>query len=95
MDFGPQDLVYFDPKTQAIIGPVEWTKAGLPKPLAMKEEEEVEDAKGKRHRRKRTYPWGTVRSLERVLGKKKEKEPVSAQVLDEALDKATKEPFWD
>ncbi len=46
--------------------------------------------------RKRYYPWGTYRSMKRVYkleGKQPKQE--SSQTLDEVIEKALQEPFWD
>ena len=92
---------------------VEFTKAGNPKPLLMKEavEEEEDDepktdvkadaTKGKdrpkrRVRRQRFYPWGTYRSMKRIYkleGKIPRTE--NTKTLDEVMEKALVEPFWD
>lgn len=77
-----EDLVYVDPIERKVVGLVEWSKAGNPKSLLMKEVEEEEDddtkeepkagaPKGKdrgkrRVRRQRYYPWGTYRSMKRI-----------------------------
>ena len=101
------DLVYVDPKKRVVVAIVEFSKAGNPKPLAMQEEvveddEEVKDpkdTKGKlrpRIRRTRYYPWGTYRSMKKVYkleGKVPREE--NQKTLDDVIEKALKEPFWD
>lgn len=93
------DLVYVDPETRTVVGLVQWSNAGKPKALPMKmEEEEEEEADGKRHRkrRQRYYPWGTYRSMKRVY--KIEGKIIgedNRKTLDEVLEKALKEPYWD
>lgn len=101
------DLVYVDPELKIVIGPVEWLPSGKPKAMPMKDRtEEVEDgdddeprgkAKGRpRQRRTRYYPWGTYRSMKRVYkleGKPPREE--SNKTLDDVIEKALKEPFWD
>lgn len=50
----------------------------------------------RRIRRQRYYPWGTYRSMKRIYkleGKQPKQE--SQKTLDEVLEKALKEPFWD
>jgi hypothetical protein len=47
-------------------------------------------------RRQRFYPWGTYRSMKRIYkieGKIHKEE--SNKTLDEVIEKALKEPFWD
>ena len=100
------DLVYVDPRLRIVVGRVEWSVSGKPKSLPMKdavEEEGEEDAgkkdvKGKerRPRRMRNYPWGTYRSMKRLF-KIEGKQPKTEanKTLDEVLEKALKEPFWD
>ena len=105
-----EDLVYVDPKERKVVGIVEWSKAGNPKPLPMKDMvvEEEDDAKedtksskdadkGKRRvRRQRFYPWGTYRSMKRIYkleGKVPREE--NTKTLDEVIEKALNEPFWD
>jgi hypothetical protein len=114
------DLVYVDPDLRKVVGLVEFSKAGNPKSLVMKEVEEDEEdgkeelvatatpAKGKddkgrkdraprrRVRRQRFYPWGTYRSMKRIYkleGKVHREE--TQKTLDEVMEKALQEPFWD
>jgi hypothetical protein len=102
-----EDLVYVDPRNKTVVGPVEFYANGKAKALAMKDEteevEEVEetapkDKKGKRPRprRQRYYPWGTYRSMKKIYkleGKQPKQE--STKTLDEVIELALKEPFWD
>lgn len=102
------DLVYVDPDTRTVVGLVEWSNAGKPKALAVKTqavEEPTEEsdekkpaAKGRvrKPQRQRYYPWGTYRSMKRVYkieGKQHKVE--SNKTLDEVIEKALQEPFWD
>lgn len=94
------DLVYVDPRERIVIGLVEWSNSGRPKPLAMKRwDEEVDDADEAGRRRKRptrSYPWGTYRSMKRVFkvaGKIFEAKPPLS--LDDAILLCLREPFWD
>jgi len=114
------DLVYVDPDTRTVVGFVEWSNNGRPKPLLMKKDEpviipELKEAvepakpvaatpteKGKPARRPapprrlRYYPWGTYRSMKRVYkieGKQIKEE--SNKTLDEVIEKALTQPFWD
>lgn len=99
-----EDLVYVDPHLRTVVGRVEFLPNGKSKPLAMKDpKEEVdveEDPKAKgpagRPRRVRYYPWGTYRSMKRIYkieGKQLKEE--NLKTLDEVIEKAVKEPFWD
>lgn len=100
-----EDLVYVDPHLRIVVGRVEFLPNGKSKPLAMKNEtEEVEitdedpkaKGKGMRPRRQRYYPWGTYRSMKHIYkieGKQMKEE--NLKTLDEVIEKALKEPFWD
>ena len=104
------DLVYVDPRTRTIIGKVEWLSSGNPKSLPMKDEPRAdaipgiakagagdeEDDTSKRRRRTRYYPWGTYKSM-RKLYKVGDWRPSEDKriTLDEAMEKAMKEPYWD
>ena len=100
------DLVYVDPRLRIVVGRVEWSVSGKPKSLQMKdtvegegeEEPAKKDVKEKqrRPRRLRNYPWGTYRSMKRLF-KLEGKQPKTEanKTLDEVLEKALKEPFWD
>ncbi len=90
------DLIYVDPKSRTIVGRVEWLPSGKAKSMPMKEDEEVEGDDGKRRRRRRYYPWGTYRTMKKVY-KLGERGPLveNTKTLDEVIEKALKEPFWD
>lgn len=95
-----EDLVYVDPDTRTVVGLVEWSNSGKPKPCPMKTEE-VDDEEGeerRRRRRQRFYPWGTYRSMKKVYkieGKVRDNKDENRKTLDEAMALALKEPFWD
>lgn len=83
MQYGDDALVYVDPETKTVLGPLEYGKNGNPKSLPYKKEE----ASGERSWRK-YYPWGTYRSMKRAFrleGKVREEE--SGGTLDEVLPK--------
>lgn len=95
------DLVYVDPELKLVIGIVEWSNNGRPKSRTMQKavaedpEEGDKEKKGRPHRL-RNYPWGTYRSMKRVFkleGKRKQAE--NQKTLDEVIEKALNEPFWD
>ncbi|MFA6038974.1 MAG: hypothetical protein WCV62_03550 [Candidatus Peribacteraceae bacterium] len=89
-----EDLVYVDPDTRTVVGLLEWSRAGNPKPKLMPEGETEQKRKGPR--RKRYYPWGTYKSMKRVYqleGKLKKTE--GNMPLDDAMQRAAKEAFWD
>ena len=93
------DFVYVDPEARVVVGLVEWSNAGKPKSMPMQKNaavEEAEDGKKRRVSRQRYYPWGTYRSMKHMY-KLEGKQPrhESSQTLDEALEKAKAEPFWD
>ena len=50
------DLVYVDPKTRAVVGPVEFDAEGRPISKRYVTEDEEEDWR-------KFYPWGTYRSM--------------------------------
>ncbi|HVW67117.1 MAG TPA: hypothetical protein VHA78_05335 [Candidatus Peribacteraceae bacterium] len=98
------DLVYVDPLKRIVVGRVEFLQSGKPKALPMKTEEDVEDDAGdekpvkgkKRPRRQRYYPWGTYRSMKRIYKLEGKIPKVESQkTLDEVIEKALQEPFWD
>lgn len=92
--YNDEDLVYVDPENRVVVGIVEWSNSGKPKPKAMPER----PAEPGRERRIRTryYPWGTYRSMKRIykLEGKIRSEPPSL-TLDQAIELALKEPYWD
>lgn len=100
------DLVYVDPDAKTVVGIVEWTTTGKPKTLMRKSDVEsasdaspTEKPKGrgaKRPQRVRYYPWGTYRSMKNVY-KLEGKQPRSdtQATLDDVLEKALQQPFWD
>ncbi len=103
------DLVYVDPDTKSVVGLVQWHANGNPKslqrsvPVSDNEEDEEVPAKpgakrpGKRPAtRLRYYPWGTYRSMKRIYkieGKQIREE--SPYTLNDVIEKALNEPFWD
>ncbi len=97
VQYKDDDLVYVDPRTRTVVGKVEWSNTGKPKSMPMKEDEEVVDDKGERKRRRRYYPWGTFRSMRKLykIGDWKSAIVDRQITLDEAIEKALKEPFWD
>ena len=99
------DLVYVDPKMRIVVGRVEFHLNGRPKSLVMKDafvEEEADEKEGtvkkevRRPRRQRFYPWGTYRSMKRLY-KLEGKQPrtESPYTLDQVIEKALAQPFWD
>jgi hypothetical protein len=104
------DLVYVDPDKRVVVGLVEWLPSGKPKALARPsfvnekddDEEDTTEKKGvvkrpvRRAPRIRYYPWGTYRSMKRVYkleGKMPREE--SPYTLDDVIEKALSQPFWD
>ena len=90
-----EDLVYADPENRVVVGPVEWNRNGNVKPLLMppRKNEKGEERKGGG---KRFYPWGTYKSMRnayRLEGKQKRVDP--GHTLEQVIEKALKEPFWD
>lgn len=103
--FNDTDLVYVDIENRVVVSLVQFDSNGNPKPLQMssrvaeEEEEKGPPAKGRRlerRERKRFYPWGTYKSMKHVYrleGKQKKTDPV--HTLDDVIEKALKEPYWD
>lgn len=104
------DLVYVDPDSRTVVGIVEWNTNGRPKSLQravpVTERDDVEESPvkkpdGKRPARRpatrlRYYPWGTYRSMKRIYkleGKLPREE--SPYTLDDVIEKALSQPFWD
>ncbi|TSC57558.1 MAG: hypothetical protein Greene041619_1074 [Candidatus Peregrinibacteria bacterium Greene0416_19] len=96
--FRDTDLVYVDPDARAVVSIVEWSRNGNPRSLTMPEKE-AHDGKGERRRGssgRKHYPWGTYRSMKNVYrleGKQKKPEP--GKTLDQVIDRALQEAFWD
>ncbi len=96
--YADEDLVYVDPKKRMVIGRVEFAKNGNAKALLMPEEEVTEAKEGRRPRipRKRYYPWGTYRSMRKLYkidgGITEDDRRIP---LDDAMEKSSKEPFWN
>lgn len=86
----PEDtIVYIDPDTRAVIGPVEW-EGDHPKKLLR---ERTGDAAKKAKRM--YYPYCTARAAKRFCEKKHQRQEDEKLSLEEALQKAIMEPFWD
>ncbi|MBI3331356.1 hypothetical protein HYZ99_00165 [Candidatus Peregrinibacteria bacterium] len=91
--YSDDQLVYVDPDARTVVGPVEWSKSGNPKPLPMKKDEEQGE---KRRGGRKFYPWGTYKSMKRVFkleGKQGKVQP--DKTLDQVIVKALEQPFWD
>jgi hypothetical protein len=90
------DLVYVDPDAKIVVGRVEWNRNGNPKSLPWKEEKPVEGKEERKKSFRKQYPWGTYRSMKGVYkleGKQKRTDP--HKTLDDIMEKALKEAFWD
>lgn len=104
------DLVYVDPDARVVVGLVQFDANDRPKALARPsviaendDDEEESSAKkivGKRPMRRapriRYYPWGTYRSMKKIYkleGKQPREE--SPYTLDDVIEKALTQPFWD
>lgn len=103
------DLVYVDPDARSVVGRVEFKESGLPIPKEMVSQSPMEDdedtekstAKVKARRplrkpRKRYYPWGTYRTMKKIYKiEGKVFEPERTLTLDDVMEKALQEPYWD
>lgn len=93
------DLVYVDTDKRSVIGKVEFGKNGEAKPLQIPDDPVVIEKlrlRGRTSRKKRFYPWGTyrcIRKLYKIDGGLQE--PERRITFEEAVQKSTKEPFWD
>jgi hypothetical protein len=91
--YSDDDFVYVDPQKREVIGNVKWDKSGNAIKMQFVEEG---DKTSKKSNKKSYYPWGTYRTMKKIYkleGKMKDEN--ASQSLDNALNKATKEPFWD
>ncbi len=96
--YADSDFVYYDPETRAVIGPVQWSAAGTPKPLERPPRKEEAGVEGRRRfsRRKEYYSWGSYRSLKHLFNLEgKQKEAERTQTLNEAIGRAMNEAYWD
>lgn len=89
MSTADDTLVYIDPDTRAVIGPVEW-EGDRPKKL-LREQAEGVSKKAKRL----YYPYCTARTAKRLCEKKHQRQEDGRLSLEEALQKAIREPFWN
>ncbi len=92
----PFDLVYVDPDLNTVVSKVEWNKSGLPKSLIYIPKPAEPGKEERRRSWRKCYPWGTYKSMKNVFkvdGKPRKKEPT--KTLDEVIEVALKEPYWD
>lgn len=78
-------------------GPADEEEEGAA-PANEKGKEPPAKGRGGRPRRQRFYPWGTYRSMKRVYkieGKVRDNKDENRKTLDEAIELAMKQPFWD
>lgn len=93
--FRDDELVYVDPDARTVVGTLEWMRNGNPKSKLRPAEDPPKDGR-RRNTARKSYPWGTYRSMKRVFkleGKLKREE--NTQTLDDVLPKALKDAFWD
>jgi hypothetical protein len=96
--YSDEDLVYVDPDRRMVVGRVEFGKNGNAKPLLMPETESPASREGRpaRKPRKRYYPWGTYRSMRKLY--KIDGGVLEADrriALEDAMDRCSKEAFWN
>lgn len=93
--FADSDFLYFDSETRAIVGPVQWSRTGNVRP--MERPQRPSEGEGRRWRsRKEFYTWGSYRSLKHLYhleGKEHDRE--RTQGLEEAMQRALAEAYWD
>ena len=92
--FKDDDLVYVDPDNRVVVGKVEFSKTGNPKSMAIpKAEPTVED---KRPSWRKFFPWGTYKSMKRIYRLEgKQGKVMPDKTLDQVIEKALEQPFWD
>jgi hypothetical protein len=85
--YNDDDLVYVDPETKTVVGKVEW-KGDTPLSCHRKD-----DPSNKR--RRRTYPWGTYRSMRHIFLEKRkfDVEGEGKSTLDDIFKKPLEETF--
>lgn len=88
-EYDDATLVYINPDTRTVIGPVAW-EGDEPKKLPY---EQPEDASKKTKRI--YYPYCTIRTAKHFLWKKRPLQEDRKLAIDDALQKATREPFWN
>ena len=88
-EYGDSTLVYVDPDARTVIGPVGWEN-DAPKKLPR---EQTENTVKKMKRM--YYPYCTVRTAKHYLWKKRPSQEDRKLSLDDAMQKAATEPFWD
>lgn len=77
--YNNDDLVYVDPESRTVIGPVKFNANGLPESLPFTKKETKEAWR-------KFYPWGTYRSMKgafRIEGKRQSEE--GADSMDEVM----------
>lgn len=93
--FKDDDLVYVDPETRTVVGKVEWNKKEQPMTKAYPKTRKDEKGQERPSWRK-SYPWGTYRSMRRIYkieGKVKDPEP--QKTLEEVMPRALSEAYWE
>lgn len=88
-EYDDSALVYVDPDSRTIIGRVEWEND---EPKKLTREQTGDRAK---NIKRMYYPYCTVRSAKHFLWKKRPLQEDRKLSLDDALQKAVMEPFWD
>ena len=88
-EYQDNPLVYGDPHARTVIGLVEW-EGDEPKKLPR---EQTGDTAKKM--KQMYYPYCTIRTAKHFLWKKRPSQEDRTLSLDEALQKAVMEPFWD
>lgn len=93
--YSDTDLVYVDPDTKTVIGPLEWNRNGNPKVKPFVHPPMDKDGKPARRSGRKNYPWGTYKSMKGAFKLEGKKRHEANKTLDEILVKALKEAFWD
>ena len=91
------DLVYVDPEKRVVVGRVEFSRSGSPRPLLMPyAATEGKEGRQRGGRRKRYYPWGTYRSMKSVYHLEGKPPKVQGNMpLEDAIARAQQEAYWN
>ncbi len=81
------ELVYIDPDSRSVIGPIEWSRNGNPKSLPVPiPPKETEEKKGRRRNERKYFPWGTYRSMKHAFNLEGKQKRISEGIpIDEAI----------
>ncbi len=89
--FRDDELVYVDPDSRSVIGPIEWSKNGNPKSMPVPPKV-TEEKGGRRRNERKHYPWGTYRSMKHAFNLEgKQRKSAEGIPLEEAIARTQKD----